>query len=168
MQLFLFDDLPHEHVEEEDGKVCEKCGIRKKWELFPFRNGQVGSWLKSGALSLIEGVLEDKKYYTKYCKKCRAKDSKIIATLRRKAPPVPECCDCCGVSFESLNPRLIAVNGDKGTGISYCLDHCHDTNMFRGWLCTICNTSIGGLGDTLEGLNKAIAYLEKFERNKDV
>jgi len=48
------------------------------------------------------------------------------------------------------------------------LDHCHDTDVFRGWLCHRCNVGIGFLGDTLEGLNKAIAYLEKFERSKDV
>jgi hypothetical protein len=39
------------------------------------------------------------------------------------------------------------------------LDHCHDTKMFRGWLCRSCNTGIGSLGDDIGGLEKALVYL---------
>lgn len=42
-----------------------------------------------------------------------------------------------------------------------CLDHDHATGRFRGWLCRRCNSSLGVFGDTVEGLQKAIAYLEK-------
>lgn len=39
------------------------------------------------------------------------------------------------------------------------LDHCHDTNKIRGLLCHSCNTGIGKLGDSVEGLERAIEYL---------
>ena len=39
------------------------------------------------------------------------------------------------------------------------LDHDHETGAFRGWLCLKCNMGIGQLGDTREGLQTAIAYL---------
>ena len=39
------------------------------------------------------------------------------------------------------------------------LDHCHETGAFRGWLCFSCNTGLGKLGDSIEGLERAIAYL---------
>ena len=39
------------------------------------------------------------------------------------------------------------------------IDHCHITNEVRGILCNGCNTSIGKLGDTIEGLQRAIDYL---------
>lgn len=39
------------------------------------------------------------------------------------------------------------------------LDHCHSTGKFRGWLCQSCNTALGKLGDSIDGLNKALAYL---------
>lgn len=42
-----------------------------------------------------------------------------------------------------------------------CLDHNHETGKFRGWLCDNCNTGIGKLGDTVEGLERAIAYLKR-------
>lgn len=41
-----------------------------------------------------------------------------------------------------------------------CLDHCHDTGIIRGLLCNNCNVGIGMLGDTVDRLLKAIAYLE--------
>lgn len=40
------------------------------------------------------------------------------------------------------------------------IDHCHSSGKIRGVLCRTCNVSLGGLGDTVESLNKAIKYLE--------
>jgi hypothetical protein len=39
------------------------------------------------------------------------------------------------------------------------LDHSHVTGQFRGWLCDACNRGIGYLGDSIEGLQRAIDYL---------
>jgi hypothetical protein len=55
----------------------------------------------------------------------------------------PDKCELCG--------RVEALH----------LDHDHITHEFRGWLCRSCNTSLGGLGDTVDGLRRAIAYLER-------
>jgi|HubBroStandDraft_6_1064221.scaffolds.fasta_scaffold186841_2 hypothetical protein len=57
-----------------------------------------------------------------------------------------DACQCCG---------KVPTN-KYGT----CLDHDHGTGDFRGWLCHQCNTGIGSLGDDLDGLRRAIAYLE--------
>lgn len=40
-------------------------------------------------------------------------------------------------------------------------DHDHETRVVRGLLCHACNSGIGKLGDSIEGLQRAIAYLEK-------
>jgi Recombination endonuclease VII len=58
----------------------------------------------------------------------------------------PDKCECCG-----RDPGQRAL----------CLDHDHDTNEFRGWLCTSCNAGIGSLGDDLEGVLNAVSYLNK-------
>jgi hypothetical protein len=42
-----------------------------------------------------------------------------------------------------------------------CVDHDHDTNEYRGILCHKCNTGIGMLGDTIEGIEKAYEYLNR-------
>jgi hypothetical protein len=41
------------------------------------------------------------------------------------------------------------------------LDHCHETGIFRGWLCFDCNTSLGKFGDNLAGILRVVAYLLK-------
>lgn len=62
--------------------------------------------------------------------------------------PCPKTCECCG------NPP---------GRIALVVDHCHTTNIFRGWLCNRCNIGIGALRDNLAGVQKAVVYLAAFE-----
>ena len=78
------------------------------------------------------------------CKQCLKKHSKLRSKLHKAAPPKPELCQCCGkVPFKN----------------KWCLDHDHDDNSFRGWICENCNWGLGQLGDTLESITKAMNYL---------
>jgi hypothetical protein len=77
------------------------------------------------------------------CNVCHSNSAKLIRGLRKVVGPPPDKCELCG-RVESL-----------------CLDHDHATQEFRGWLCRSCNTSLGGLGDSVDGLRRAIAYLER-------
>lgn len=73
-----------------------------------------------------------------------------------------------GISMRQFT-ELLAAQGD---GCAICkkpmeairrrmnIDHCHDTNEVRGILCSGCNTGLGHLGDNIEGLQRAIAYLQ--------
>ena len=56
-------------------------------------------------------------------------------------------CKCCGV-HQNEEDRSFAV------------DHDHETKQVRGLLCNKCNRGIGLLGDSLEGLYRAVKYLE--------
>jgi hypothetical protein len=61
--------------------------------------------------------------------------------------PCPAVCECCGrppPGKQSLH-----------------LDHCHATNVFRGWLCNNCNLGLGHFADSTDRLSLAIAYLRK-------
>lgn len=60
-------------------------------------------------------------------------------------------CAVCGVT-RNIDDRL------------WCVDHDHDTGHVRGLLCTRCNAGIGALGDNIEGLRRALAYLERAEK----
>lgn len=54
-------------------------------------------------------------------------------------------CEICQVKEEDCSKRL-------------CMDHCHQTGKFRGWLCSNCNLGIGYLKE--KNLEKAILFLK--------
>jgi hypothetical protein len=54
-------------------------------------------------------------------------------------------CGICGVLIDDDTAKL---------------DHEHETGRIRGLLCTKCNTGLGKLGDSIEGLERALAYLK--------
>jgi hypothetical protein len=62
--------------------------------------------------------------------------------------------------FESQG-GVCGICANPADGKELCVDHDHETLEVRGLLCTTCNGAIGLLGDTAEGLRKALAYLEK-------
>lgn len=76
------------------------------------------------------------------------KGGKDTRYMRKTAPrPKPDNCEICN------SP---ATNFKKGL----CYDHDHNTNKFRGWLCSNCNTALGLVGDNKETLKSLIKYLE--------
>jgi hypothetical protein len=74
---------------------------------------------------------------------CMSGSAKVVRELRKIVGHPPDKCELCG--------RVEALH----------LDQDHATKEFRGWLCRSCNTSLGGLGDNVDGLRRAIAYLER-------
>ena len=88
------------------------------------------------------------------CKECHKEDQRWRQAQRKLlSHTVPEVCDCCGKPPNDVG---------KGVGITkLSLDHDHITREFRGWLCQHCNQGIGKLGDDLEGVLKAVAYLKR-------
>lgn len=42
-----------------------------------------------------------------------------------------------------------------------CVDHDHETGKVRGVLCRGCNGALGKFGDTVAGVRRALAYLER-------
>lgn len=127
VRLFTFegDDLTEQ-------KTCKYCLETKSINMFPKHK------------SRNDG-------YDSRCKQCKTDREKVVARIKKFAPPKPKVCDCCGKP-----PKT--GNGRRNVGLS--CDHDPITNEFRGWLCGDCNLSLGLLGDNVEGLKKAIDYLE--------
>jgi hypothetical protein len=48
----------------------------------------------------------------------------------------------------------------------FCIDHCHNTGTVRGLLCFNCNVLLGTARDSIEVLEKSIAYLKESERKQ--
>jgi hypothetical protein len=85
--------------------------------------------------------LKRRDYHRKY--------NRIKSGLPAPSRPEPDFCECCG------RPR--------SPHKTLSLDHCHTAGNFRGWVCNSCNCAIGLLGDTLAGVQKAVAYLQAYE-----
>jgi len=100
-------------------------------------------------------VFEKKKRelnYRNICFTCRSSANKIATQLKRayvKEHGQPDAYSSCSIC--SATPKTLVF------------DHCHKTNVFRGWICRSCNCAIGKLGDDVQGLQKALAYLQEFE-----
>lgn len=63
-------------------------------------------------------------------------------------------CECCGK--RASRPGEIHV------------DHCHKTGKVRGALCFNCNAALGHVNDSIERLQKLVAYLETKSIFKDL
>lgn len=86
-----------------------------------------------------------------------------------------ELCTAAHAKFKRRNQRhkttaqkaeLAAAQGGPcaccGTvGLKLVADHIHGTSHVRGLICYSCNTGIGKLGDTIEGVERALMYLKE-------
>ena len=84
------------------------------------------------------------------CRVCVKKQSAIRATLHKYAPSKPKLCECC-----------------NKVPLKWCLDHDHASDKMRGWICDRCNTGLGKLGDSIEGVMNALRYLQKFNEKSN-
>jgi hypothetical protein len=98
------------------------------------------------AFRLYRRATGDRESRDSKCKECSKYQFDVANELRKTAPEYQGFCECCGKECEKP-----------------VLDHCHDTEKFRGWLCSPCNLGIGVLGDNLESLEKTVVYLKKAE-----
>jgi uncharacterized ferredoxin-like protein len=96
----------------------------------------------------INNFQTDKRGTRNVCVSCRNENRKIVIKIKKSAPPKPNECECCG-----KESKLV-------------LDHCHQTEKFRGWLCNQCNIAIGNLGDNISGVTNAVLYLAEFHETK--
>jgi hypothetical protein len=136
MQLDLFAD--EASIDTRSGtKVCNKCNQELPVSAFSFHGGA--------------------NYLRPECKKCNNELSKVRKSIRDSValPDANYCCPICG-----LNEQETAGIGNKKNG-SWVVDHDHNTNEFRGWLCHRCNRAIGCFEDDVERMKRAIEYLNE-------
>lgn len=67
------------------------------------------------------------------------------------------------VAMLNSQERLCALCGtdDPGKHPGWVVDHCHRTKKVRGILCSPCNISLRKGRDTIEHLEKALAYIKR-------
>ncbi|MEY4507941.1 MAG: Pectobacterium phage [Pseudomonadota bacterium] len=67
----------------------------------------------------------------------------------------------CAICKNLLEDQACAGKSRRGTVI----DHCHETGLVRGVLCSLCNKGLGHFSDNPEFLGAAISYLAGATQN---
>ena len=132
MQLDLFDYASP--TEYQDGLECNNCGVVQ-----PVDNFQ----------HMASGEIKRK------CRTCARDQSRLVKHLK-KLNPYPSDDYCCPICNRDINE--IGRKGEKMLQ-SWVLDHCHDTETFRGWVCFHCNTGLGAFADDSSKVKSAYEYL---------
>tara|TARA_R100000742_G_C4197644_1_gene27738 strand:+ start:28 stop:483 length:456 start_codon:yes stop_codon:yes gene_type:complete len=143
-QLSLFDiEITQKHI--DDGLECIKCSIVQPIENFK------SIWVKGNKKGEIKRT----------CKSCTRGQRRLINQLKLENlyPDESYTCPIC--------ERDIGEVGRLGQPMMqrWVLDHCHQTETFRGWLCGNCNTGLGGLKDNIKRVSNALKYLKKHEES---
>lgn len=157
-KLEYFRKYREEHKEET--KAAFKCWYAKKGEQRSQENPELSRAVKRKSYYLSVGRYIKADEEQKLVDEIRKTNAERLASAKRimrryrykhveglpeklDAPPV---CEVCG--------------SDK----KICLDHCHVTNKFRGWLCDNCNVTLGIVKDDVGLLAALIVYLKSKER----
>ncbi len=90
------------------------------------------------------------------CKSCKSGQKRVVKKLRSENP-YPSDDYCCPICKRDM--KEISKYGQPMLS-KWVLDHCHETNTFRGWLCSNCNTGLGGFKDDKDKVLKAYEYLK--------
>lgn len=107
----------------------------------------------------------------KTCRTCKQREAwyKLYQGKRTESNRQNELQRRYHLSNEQYQAMLTAQNNacacchDEFTKTPH-VDHDHETDEVRGLLCSDCNHGIGFLGDTLEGVLKAVAYFMEYKK----
>ena len=102
--------------------------------------------------------------FTNKCKSCGRIGKKLIEEWK-KNNPLPENYSCliCGCTeFQILEETGSYQYSNVNRGLMN-VDHDHERNIVRGWICTYCNNMLARSRDNIKNLLKGALYLFKFE-----
>lgn len=120
--------------------VCKSCGVDKSRKEFRQYRNAGRNRNSSGIYKTCKPCHNDK--YRDYKRRWDL-ENKYGITLEEYNEMAKDGCDICSKTNEQ----------------NLVVDHDHETGKVRGVLCTMCNTGLGKLGDNVEGLTRALEYL---------
>lgn len=66
-----------------------------------------------------------------------------------------------GIELDQIRPKPNACEVCGNAHAKIVLDHCHETGLFRGWLCDPCNVILGLVKDNPERLEQLAEHLRQ-------
>jgi hypothetical protein len=140
-------------------RTCKDCGCSGDLSLFisgrnlckPCGNAYKKRWQKENP-DKHAAILERSRAYQEKYELSRSavrlgQDPEHVQELRKTHDGF---CDLCGGPPIGNRKRL-------------SVDHCHETGVFRGFLCGMCNSGLGYFKDSPDVLRRAASYVEKFQ-----
>lgn len=71
-----------------------------------------------------------------------------------------------GMLLKQAGKCAICSGPPNGKDPYFHVDHCHKTGKIRELLCSVCNTGLGSLQDSVNVISRAIAYLQHHEQRR--
>jgi hypothetical protein len=133
---------------------AERAGHKHFFTGSPCQNGHVDRRFVSNLACVTCASTNYKRWYRKNQKAQIARSNawrQFPAERAKRGFPVPT--RACPAGCESC--------GDAPDKQVLHLDHCHTSGLFRGWLCGSCNRGLGQFKDSIERMEKALAYLRR-------
>ena len=151
-QLTLFDIEDKIHIKEgEEVKECRVCKEVKPIHMF--------SRKRHRHLPIFQSTeLQDKGRST--CKACQKFSYNIVQELKIKHPRPTHASYACPICKKTSEELKSSGRWSKHT-FMWCLDHCHKTLKFRGWICQGCNIGLSRFYDSIAIFKRGIKYLER-------
>tara|TARA_A100001388_G_C28533003_1_gene386476 strand:+ start:42 stop:518 length:477 start_codon:yes stop_codon:yes gene_type:complete len=102
--------------------------------------------------------------FTNKCNSCMKVGGKLIREWKKNNPlPENHSCPICGCTeFEILEETGSYQYSNINRGLMN-VDHDHERNIVRGWICTYCNNMLARARDNAKILINGALYLFKFE-----
>lgn len=141
----FIEDFPSHKKHRFRCKVCQAEMMREWYRRNPKK--KKANAKKHYVKSRFHYALKQSKYTAKHASyaPCNATEEQIKEAFTGK-------CHACAVPEIECKRRLN-------------MDHCHETGVFRGWLCDNCNRALGHLKDSGEIIASLLLYIERSKVN---
>ena len=125
-------------------KTCTKCRNEKPIDSFPLKTN--------------DSILR-----ASHCRQCR-NESRARHSRTNPNEMYGLTADRYQQLLKQQNGKCAICNGQANSSrikhTELCIDHCHETGVVRGLLCSRCNLGIGNFGDNIELMLAAVEYLK--------
>ena len=132
---------------EADGRACSKCGVFKAWDNFsklPSRKTVISTCKQCACVRARIWREQQKAAGIKRSRKEYAREYDRRKAEKLAGRPRPDICEIC----HKPDPKK-----------PMHFDHDHATGLFRGWICSRCNLSLGLVKDSVPILQSMAEYL---------
>jgi len=139
-------------------KRCRTCGISKPATAYTKQKQRNGKYLLAFECKECACNRQSKRYQILTPEQKLKKKEKFIQRtygidlmeFNRIFSEQQGKCASCGIHQSALDKSLV-------------IDHCHNTKLVRGLLCSGCNLALGNVKESAETLEKLAVYIRKFK-----